>query len=140
MMQAVMEKTRATEDVRHFIDTHHYASEYFIDADALHADGATVEAFKTYLDRKLLNARVDRFEDDIHLFYGIQTENAQLAGESLGWNAVDLEYQPWFRRYFSSVISYEPGSSVEDVFHSLDEWDAKGWNHESDLDDFFPKN
>ena len=99
-----------------------------------------MEAFKTYLDRKLLNARVDRFEDDIHLFYGIQTENAQLAGESLGWNAVDLEYQPWFRRYFSSVISYEPGSSVEDVFHSLDEWDAKGWNHESDLDDFFPKN
>ena len=37
-MQAVMEKTRATEDVRHFIDTHPYASEYFIDADALHAD------------------------------------------------------------------------------------------------------
>lgn len=68
-MQAVMEKTRATKDVRHFIDTHPYASEYFIDADALHADGATVEAFKTYLDRKLLNARVDRFEDDIHLLW-----------------------------------------------------------------------
>lgn len=90
-MQAVMEKTRATEDVRHFIDTHPYASEYFIDADALHADGATVEAFKTYLDRKLLNARVDRFEDDIHLFMAfrprmLNSQEKVWVGMLLIWN------------------------------------------------------
>lgn len=139
-MHTVMERTTTAEDIQQFINTHPYADEFIIDEDALTADGASVEAFKAYLDRKLLHDGVEKIEDDNRVVYGMRTSISQVAMEGLGFNSDELEWQPWFRRYFSSVTSYEPGFGGEDIFQSLNEWDAQGWSRIHATDDFFPKN
>lgn len=139
-MQTVLEETNSMEDVQQFINTHPYSSEYVINADALQADGATVEAFKAYLNKKLLHDGVDKIEDGNRVVYGMHTSISQVAAEGLGFAASDIDFQPWFHRYFSQVTSYEPGSLPLDVQTYLVDCKTQGWDTTSDADNFFPKN
>lgn len=138
-MTAVMMGARVTPRVDVFLSAHPYASEFVVDEEALRADGASVAAFKAYLDDKLLHEGVDRLEEGARLFYGVRMRVAQEAAESLGWSAVDLEYQPWFDRYFSRVVAYEAHYAPQDVLRSLDMEKARGWVEIQDPDDFYPK-
>ena len=138
-MTAVMMDTRVTPRVDVFLAAHPYASEFVVDEAALRADGASVAAFKAYLDDKLLHEGVDRLEEAGRLFYGVKTSVAQEAAESLGFSSHDLEHQPWYGRYFSRVVAYEPHYAPQDVLRSVEEWDARGWSRVQEPDDFHPK-
>ena len=138
-MTAVMMDTRVTPRVDVFLSAHPYASEFVVDEAALRADGASVAAFKAYLDERLLHEGVDRLEEGARLFYGVRTRVAQRAAEMLGFASHDLEHQPWYGRYFSRAIAYEPHYAPQDVLRSVEEWDARGWSRVQEPDDFFPK-
>lgn len=113
--------------------------DYTLNTRAIEKDGASVEAFKKYLDRQLLRDGVDRFEQGDVIAYAMDSYDEQIVGDNLISPNAHLEFQPWFRRYFTKVISVEPEEPrEEDALAQAEKHIAQGWIH-PDKDEFFPK-
>lgn len=126
--------------VIHLVQGYSYAQVFVLNPHEIVKDGATVEAFKRYLDSQLKNEGVDRFERELTVAYAMGPVDDQVAVNQLVAPASRLDYQPWFDRYFTKVVSYEPGvPDGEDIREMHQKHWAQGWKHLVDHDTFFPK-